>query len=374
MAATNHDYYELLGVARDASADDIRNAYRRLAKQYHPDLNKHVDAEDKFKEINEAYSVLSDTERRSIYDRFGHAGLSGMAGVSAPGYDDLGEIFSEFFRGFGMGGSGRQRRAPRRGADLQAQVELTFEESAFGVEREIEIHRQEVCSSCKGSRAEPGTQPVRCAACKGTGEERQVHQTFLGSMVNVTTCSQCGGTGEVIHSPCKTCRGSGLEHKTRTLQVPIPAGVDSGTQIRLAGEGGPGLFGGPQGNLYVAIRVKAHELLRRRGNDIWVELGVDFTQAALGADLQFRVLDSDINLRIPAGTQPGQLFRVRGKGVQRLQQSGRGDLMVVVTVQVPTTLTGDQKKIFHQMADATGNTHKLQKTTMFDNLQDFFRE
>jgi molecular chaperone DnaJ len=373
-SSTNRDYYELLGVPRDASPDDVRNAYRRLAKQYHPDLNKHDGAEDKFKEINEAYSVLSDTERRSIYDRFGHAGLNGMAGGAGPGYDDLGEIFSEFFRGFGMGGSGRQRRSPRRGADLQAQVELTFDEAVFGVEKEIEIHRQEVCSSCKGSRAEPGSQPVRCPACKGTGEERQVHQTFLGSMVNVTTCSQCGGSGEIIHTPCKTCRGLGLEQKNRTLQVPIPPGVDSGTQIRLAGEGGPGLFGGPQGNLYVAIRVKAHELIRRRGNDIWVELGIDYAQAALGADVQFRVLDNDINLRLPAGTQPGQLFRVRGKGVPRLQQNGRGDLMVVVTVRVPTTLSGDQKKVLRQMADAVENAPKLQKTTMFDNIQDLFRE
>jgi molecular chaperone DnaJ len=374
MASTNRDYYELLGVPRDASADDVRNAYRRLAKKYHPDLNKHVDAEDTFKEINEAYSVLSDTERRSIYDRFGHAGLNGMAGGAGPGYEDLGDIFTEFFRGFGMGGSGRQRRSPRRGADMQAQVELAFEEAIFGVEKELEINRQEVCSTCKGSRAEPGTQPIRCTTCNGTGEQRQVRQTFLGSMVNVTTCSQCGGSGEVIHTPCKTCRGSGLEHKTRTLHVPIPPGVDTGTQIRLAGEGGPGIYGGPQGNLYVAIHVKPNEFLRRRGNDIWVELGVDFSQAAMGADVQFRVLDNDISLRIPAGTQPGQLFRVRGKGVPRLQQSGRGDVMVVVTVQVPASLSGDQKKLFRQVMEATAVTPKLQKPTMFDTLQDLFRE
>jgi molecular chaperone DnaJ len=373
MASTPHDYYDLLGVPRTASADDIRNAYRQLAKKYHPDLNKHTDAEDKFKEINEAYSVLSDTERRSVYDRFGHAGLHGMAGGAGAGVDDLGDIFAEFFRGFGMG-SGRQRRSPRRGADLQAQVTLTFEEAVFGVEKEIEITRQEICSTCKGSRAEPGTTPVRCAACKGTGEERQVHQTFLGSMVNVTTCSQCGGSGEVIHTPCKTCRGAGLERKTRTLQVPIPPGVDSGTQIRLAGEGGPGLFGGPQGNLYVVIRVEPHALFLRKNNDVWVELGVDYLQASLGAEIQFRVLDNDISLRIPAGTQPGQVFRVRGKGIPRLQQSGRGDLIVILNVQVPASLSNDQKKLLKQFAESAGISPRLQKSTMVETLQDLFRE
>jgi molecular chaperone DnaJ len=373
MATTTHDYYELLGVPRDASAEDIRNAYRRFAKKYHPDLNRDSGAEEKFKEINEAYSVLSDPERRSVYDRFGHAGLNNMAGGAGQGFDDLGDIFAEFFRGFGMG-TGRQRRSPHRGNDLQAQVDLTFEEAVFGVEKEVEVTRQEVCSACKGTRAEPGTTPVRCPACKGTGEERVVRQTFLGSMVNVTTCSQCGGSGEVIHTPCKTCRGAGLERKTRTLHVPIPAGVDTGTQIRLSGEGGPGIFGGPAGNLYVVIHTAPHALLHRRNNDIWAELGIDYLQAALGADVQFRVLDNDISLRIPAGTQPGQVFRIRGKGVPRLQQNGRGDLMVVVTVQVPTALSGEQKKWLHQMAETSHASPRLQKSTMFETMKDLFRE
>jgi molecular chaperone DnaJ len=373
MATTTRDYYEILGIPRDASSDDIRNAYRQLAKQHHPDLNKHPEAEDKFKEINEAYSVLSDVEKRSLYDRFGHAGVNGSAGGAGAGFEDLGDIFAEFFSGFGMGG-GRQRRSPRRGADLQAQVELTFEEAAFGVEKEIEVTRQEICSACKGSRAEPGTTPERCPSCKGTGEERQVRQTFLGSMVNVSSCSKCGGTGEVILTPCKTCRGAGLERKTRSIHVPIPPGVDTGTQIRLAGEGGPGVFGGPQGNLYVVIRVAPHAVLIRRNNDLWVELGLDYLQAVLGAEVQFRVLDNDISLRIPAGTQPGHVFRVRGKGVPRLQQSGRGDLMVVATVQVPASLTSEQKKLLKQLTESAGASARLQKSTMFETLQDLFRE
>ena len=280
---TNRDYYKILGLPRNADPESVRNAYRNLAKRYHPDINKDTGSEERFKEINEAYSVLSDPQRRAAYDRFGHAGLNGMPFGTAAGMGDLGEIFEEFFRGFGMGS--RSHRSPRRGADLQAEVRLTFEESVSGVEKELEITRSEICSVCRGSKAEPGTSPIRCDVCGGTGEERRVRQTFLGSMVNVSPCSKCGGTGEVISSPCKQCRGTGLERKTRSLKVPVPAGVDNGTQIRLSGEGEPGRFGGPLGNLYILIRVQEHEFFRRRNNDLWMELGINFHQAAAGADV-----------------------------------------------------------------------------------------
>jgi molecular chaperone DnaJ len=370
---TNRDYYEILGVPRNADPEAIRNAYRKLAKQYHPDVNRDPRAEEHFKEINEAYSVLSDEERRSAYDRFGHAGLNGMPFGGAAGMGDLGDIFEEFFRGFGMGG-GRAYRTPRRGADLQAEVRLTFEESVNGAEKELEITRSETCSVCRGSRAEPGTTPVRCNVCGGTGEERRVRQTFLGSMVNVTTCSKCGGTGEVIPTPCRHCRGSGLERKTRTLQVPVPAGVDNGTQIRLSGEGEPGQFGGPPGNLFILVRVQEHEFFHRRNNDLWMELGINFQQAAAGADLRIPTAGGEAILHIPPGTQPGQVFRLRGKGMPRLQQSGRGDFFVVINVVVPDTLTGEQKRLLNQMGLNADAPARPLKKTLIDSLKDFHDE
>jgi molecular chaperone DnaJ len=369
MPATR-DYYEILGIPRDSNSDAIRNAFRNLAKCYHPDKNRDPEAEERFKEINEAYSVLSDEQRRAMYDRFGHAGLNGMPFGGAPGFGDLSDIFEEFFHGFGMG-TGRSRRSPRRGADIQTEVRLTFEDSVSGVEKDVEVSRAEVCSVCRGSKAEPGTTPIRCAACGGSGEERRVRKTFLGSLVNVAVCSKCGGTGEVIPTPCGNCRGTGLQQKTRTLRVPIPAGVDDGTQIRLSGEGEPGAFGGPQGNLFLLIRVEAHEYFRRRNSDLWMELGVNFLQAAAGADLRVPTASGEATLHIPAGTQPGQVFRLRGKGMPHLGQNGRGDLFVVVNVLIPPTVTSEQKKLLHQLGFSSGDPGKPQKRTLLDSLKNF---
>jgi molecular chaperone DnaJ len=366
--ATTRDYYEILGIPRGSDPEAIRNAFRKLAKQYHPDVNSNPDAEERFKEINEAYGVLSDDQRRAAYDRFGHAGLQGAP--FAGGTGDLGEIFEEFFRGFGMGG-GRGYRSPRRGADVQAEVQLTFEESVAGAEKELEVSRAEICSVCRGSKAEPGTTPIRCNVCGGTGEERRVRQTFLGSMVNVTTCSKCGGSGEMIASPCKHCRGAGLERKTRTLRVPVPAGVDDGTQIRLSGEGEPGAFGGPPGNLFILVRVKEHEFFRRRESDLWMEVAVNFHQAAIGAELRIPTAAGETNLHVPAGTQPGQVFRMRGKGMPHLQRAGRGDFYVVVNVAVPAGLTGEQKKLLAQLGFPADAPPKPQKKTLLDSLKDF---
>jgi molecular chaperone DnaJ len=370
---TNRDYYEILGVPRSADPDAVRNAYRNLAKRYHPDVNKEDGSEERFKEINEAYGVLSDDQRRAAYDRFGHAGLNGMPFGNAAGFGDLGDLFEEFFRGFGMG-TGRSHRSPRRGADLQAEVRLTFAESVAGAEKELEITRSEVCSACRGSKAEPGTTPVRCNVCGGTGEERRVRQTFLGSMVNVSPCSKCGGSGEVISSPCKTCRGAGLERKTRTLRVPVPAGVDDGTQIRLSGEGEPGRFGGPPGNLFILVRVQAHEYFRRQNSDLWMELGINFHQAATGTDLRVTTANGEATLHIPSGTQPGQVFRLRGKGMPHLQHGGHGDFYVVVNVLVPATLSSEQRKLLSQLGLPKDAPAQPQKRTLIDSLKDFRHE
>jgi molecular chaperone DnaJ len=369
---TTRDYYEILGVPHDADPEAIRAAYRNLAKRLHPDVNKDSGAEERFKEVNEAYGVLSDDQRRAAYDQYGPAGLNGMPFGAGTGFEDL-DIFADLFRGFGIGGS-RSRRSPHRGADLQTVVPLTFEESIAGVEKEVEVTRMEVCSVCRGSRAEPGTTPIRCPVCQGTGEERRMRQTIFGSMVNVSLCSKCGGLGEVVATPCKNCRGKGLERKTRTLKVPIPPGVDDGTQIRLSGEGEPGVFGGPAGNLFILVQVKPHEFYLRRNSDLWLQLGINFTQAATGADVRVETVSGETTLHIPAGTQPGQVFRLRGKGVPHLQQSGRGDLYVVVNILVPATLTGEQKKLLAQLGIAPDAPAKPQPHSLLDSLKDLFHE
>ena len=271
----SRDYYEILGVARSATPDELKTAFRNLARKYHPDVNKEPDAEERFKEINEAYAVRSDSEKRAAYDRYGKEGLNGMGGVPDFTSVDFSDIFEELFGLGGLGGSrGRRRNAPHRGADLSQAVQLTFEEAAFGVEKEIEITRDEVCTTCRGTGAEPGTSPTQCSTCGGRGEVRQVRQTFLGSMVQVTTCPTCNGRGQVITTPCRTCRGRTYERRVARKVVPIPAGVDSGTQIRLAGEGQPGDNGGPNGNFYLEIQVKPHQFFKRRNDDVLLDLEI----------------------------------------------------------------------------------------------------
>lgn len=366
---TSRDYYEILNIGRNATADEIKAAFRGLARKYHPDVNKTPEAETVFKEINEAYAVLSDPEKRAAYDRYGHAGVNGMGGMPDFTTVDFSDIFEEFF-GFGMGGSGRRRNAPRRGVDLTTSIQISFEEAVFGVEKEIEITRDETCGTCKGSGAEPGTSPVRCTTCGGRGEVRQTRQTFLGSMVQVITCPTCNGAGEVITNPCHTCKGRGLERKTVNKIVPIPPGVDNGTQIRLSGEGQPGTQGGPNGNLYIEIRVKSHQFFRRKDNDLLLDLNINIAQATLGAEIEVPTIDGTTHLTIPAGSQPGKIFRLKGKGVPNVRGGGRGDQMVIVNVEVPSRLSPDQRSLFEQLAKTLGTEVRPQEKSFLDILKE----
>jgi molecular chaperone DnaJ len=367
----SRDYYEILGVPKTASADDLKAAFRKLARQFHPDVNKEPGAEDKFKELNEAYAILSDPEKRAAYDRYGKEGLSGMGGMPDFTTVDFSDLFEELFGFGGFGGnSSRRRNAPRRGPDLQQTVMLTFEEAVFGVDKEIDYQRDEVCGTCRGTGAEPGTHAVKCATCGGRGEVRQVRQTFLGSMVQVTACPTCNGSGESVATPCHTCRGRRLEHKTIHKTVSIPAGVDNGTQIRLGGEGQPGENGGPNGNFYLEIQVRPHKFFRRRQDDIMLNISINIAQAAMGAEVDVPTLDGPTRLNIPSGTQPGKVFTIKSKGVPHLRANGRGDQIVMVDVNVPQKLTPDQRRLFEQLSNTLGSEIKTEEKSFIDRLKE----
>jgi molecular chaperone DnaJ len=369
--ADRRDYYEVLGVGRAASQDEIKKAYRRLAREHHPDVSDAADAEVRFKEINEAYEVLSDSEKRATYDRFGRAGLGGAGfGFDFSGFRDPFDIFEEVFgRGFGFRSS--TRRGPRRGADLRYDLHLTFEEAVFGFEKEIEVTRHEVCPECKGSGAEPGTSPVRCSECNGTGQVRRIQRSILGSFVSVTTCPVCQGEGETVPIPCSRCGGEKRVYSTRRLSVTIPPGVDHGNQIRLAGEGEMGERGGPPGNLYVVLDVEPHPVFQRRDTDILVELQVNVAQAALGAEVKVPTLEGEEAISIPAGTQSGKVLRLRNKGVPRLRRNGRGDQLVVVRVAVPIKLSREQRRLFQELGETLDpETIWQEKHSFVDELRE----
>jgi len=373
MATTKRDYYEVLGVTRNASPDEIKKAFRRLAREYHPDVNKSPDAESKFKEINEAYEVLSDEQKRAAYDRYGHASAQGGFGAEGfGGFSDINDIFNEFFGGFARANA-QARRGPRRGADLRYDLKIDFLEAVFGAEKEVEIVRNDTCPRCNGSGSEPGTSPTRCRTCNGTGEVRRVQQSILGSFVNVATCPTCNGTGEVISTPCRQCGGRKQVRITRTLAVNVPPGVDTGTQIRLNGEGEPGVNGGPPGNLYVVINVAPHPFFRRKDEDIVVEVSINVAQAALGDEIEVPTVDGKEKLVIPPGTQSGSVFRIKGKGVPHLRRSTRGDQIVLITVQVPQSLNAEQKRLFLELAKTLGKEVVPQQEKGFlDKLKDVF--
>lgn len=367
------DYYETLGVNRGADENTMKKAFRKLAQKYHPDVNSAPDAEAQFKEINEAYQVLSDPQKRAIYDRYGHAGLSNAGGMNdfAQGFGDLSSIFEDLFAGFGGVGRGAGRRnAPRRGADLRVDVTLSFEEAAFGAERELEVPRMEECDRCHASGAEPGSTPERCSTCGGSGEvQRRQQSPLFGTIVTASACPRCNGTGELISSPCAKCSGQKRVRVTRKLKVNVPAGVDDGTRIRLAGEGEAGSLGGPSGNLYVVIAVESHPIFVRHEFDLHMELPINVAQAALGAVVSIPTLDGEMDkLDIPAGTQTGKSFRKRGLGIPRLQRTGRGDLLVTVRVVTPTNLSGEQKELLRHLGETLGGEGTEQKKGFFDRI------
>jgi molecular chaperone DnaJ len=381
MATMATDYYDVLGVARTASKDEIKSAYRKLAREWHPDINKSSQAEERFKEINQAYEVLSDEDKRARYDRFGAAGVSGPSGGGYPGAGGFGgfeDIFDEFFSSFGgVRSSAARRRGPKAGSDRRVDVTITFEEAIFGAEKEVEFDRLAECDTCAGSGAAPGTQPVRCSQCNGSGEVRQVQQTFLGPMVQVGTCPRCGGKGETVATPCPACRGAGRQRKHVTLGVQIPPGVREGLQIQVRGEGDAGEGSAPAGNLYVVVHVQEHEFFRRKDNDIILDVSINVAQAALGDKIVIPTVEGDVELQVPAGTQTGKVFRLRGKGVPRLRSdgstAGRGDQLVYIQVDVPTRLSEEQRALFEQLAQSLGSEVQPQKANkgFFDRMMDF---
>ena len=369
--SAKRDYYQVLGVDRGATDEQIKKAFRRLARQYHPDVNESPAAEGQFKEINEAYEVLSDQEKRSMYDRFGHAGpQAGFGGYGDfSGFGGIEDIFESFFGG--MRGGASARRGPARGSDLRYDLAIEFKDAVFGCEQDINLSRHEICDHCQGSGAEPGTQPIRCPQCNGTGEVRRQQQTILGSFVQVATCPRCQGEREIVTTPCSECRGQKVILAERTISVDIPPGVDDGTRIRLSGEGEPGLRGGPPGNLYVVLRVKPHKVFRRNEDNILLELDVNVAQAALGDKIVVPCLDGDEELVVPAGTQGGEVFRIKGRGVPHLQRNGRGDQLVVVHVATPTKLTDEQRQLFSELGKTLGGevVHQPEKG-LFQKLKD----
>jgi molecular chaperone DnaJ len=353
--SAKRDYYDVLGVERNASDEDVKKAFRKLAFQYHPDKNPDNGAADKFKEINEAYQVLGDPEKRASYDRFGHAGVSGSSFGGGGGFEDFGfggfgEIFETFFGGMGA----QTSRGPQRGVDLSCELKLSFEEAALGTEKEISIRRTEYCSDCKGSGAKPGTQPISCTECGGTGKLRRVQQSIFGRFTNVVTCPRCRGEGKVVSTPCPHCRGTGRESFERQISVTIPAGVDAGTRVQLTGQGDVGERGGAAGNLFVDLKIKPHEIFRREDSNIIYNLSVNITQASLGAEIDIPTLYGDVSLKIPAGSQNGAVFTLKGKGVPYFRRPGKGDEIVRLTVLTPEKLTKEQKRLMEELAATFG--------------------
>ena len=352
----NRDYYEVLGVSRNNTEEDIRKAFRKKAMEFHPDRNQSPDAEAKFKEINKAYQVLSDPNKRAQYNQYGHAGVSSNGGFDRPfeGFDvfgGFGDIFDSFFGDV----SGRRAQQAQRGGDIQQRVVLDFDEAVFGAERQVEVTRLERCQRCSGEGNEPGTAVNTCSTCRGSGQVRRAQRSVFGQFTQVATCSTCAGRGKVVQTPCSTCRGGGLERRQRKISVNIPGGVESGMQVRLSNQGDVGQSGGPTGNLYVYVDVRDHELFRREGNDLLYRLPVNLAEAALGVEKEIPTLDVDgkvETLKIPHGTQPGAEFRIRGKGIPYINSARRGDIRILVDLQVPRNLTARQRELLEAFAEA----------------------
>ncbi|NSW91313.1 MAG: molecular chaperone DnaJ [Firmicutes bacterium] len=380
--ANKRDYYEVLGIDRNASDEEIKKAYRKLAKKYHPDVNPgDKEAEAKFKEVNEAYEVLSDPQKKAKYDRFGHSAFeqggfdSGFGGFGDFDFGGIGDIFESFFEG-AFGGSSFSRRTsksrtgPQRGADLKYRIDITFEEAAFGTEKEISLNRIEVCQTCQGTGASSGTGLETCKHCNGTGQIQFKQSTPFGHFVNIKTCDVCRGEGKIITNPCYTCGGSGKVRKNVKIKVKIPAGIDNGQTISLRGEGEPGLRGGPAGDLYIDVRVKPHPIFTRKGNDIICEIPITFVQSALGGELEVPTLEGKIKYNIPEGTQTGTVFKLKGKGIPFIRGTGRGDLFFKVNIEVPRKLNERQKELLREFASISGDEVYEDRKTFFDKMKD----
>ena len=376
MAAENkRDYYEVLGVQKGASEEEIKKAYKKMARKYHPDLNPgDKDAEEKFKEVNEAYEVLSDSEKKARYDQFGFAGVDPNFGAGGGGYGggagfdfgDLGDIFGSFFGGgFGGGQTRRNPNAPQRGESIRMNLTISFEEAAFGCEKELELDRYESCETCHGSGAAPGTSPETCPDCGGSGVVQTRRQTPMGVFASTAPCSRCGGRGKIIKEPCKDCRGSGVVRRSRKIQASVPAGIDNGQTISIRGQGHAGKNGGPAGDLLVTITVRPHELFRREGTSVLCEAPITFPQAVLGAELEIPTIDGKVKYDIPEGTQSGTTFRLKGKGIPALNGRGRGDQYVTVYIETPRNLNREQKEALKKFAEAVGENNYEERKSFF---------
>lgn len=386
--ADKRDYYEVLGVQKGASDDEIKRSYRKLAKKYHPDVNPgDKEAEAKFKEIGEAYEVLSDAEKKSRYDQFGFAGVDpnygggaggGFGGFGGMGFDDLGDIFGSMFGG-GFGGSQRRRNGPRRGSDIEESVLLSFEEAAFGIKKQLKIYVIEECEECHGSGAKSTSDKQTCPHCKGTGQIKSVQNTMFGQMINTQVCGHCRGEGTIIKNPCAKCNGKGKVKRAKNIEVDIPAGINAGETVSYRGLGNAGSKGGPAGDLLVTVSIKRHSVFTRTGYDVNLEVPITFVQAALGADIEIPVLDPDkkyepgkMTYTVPEGTQPETVVRLRGKGIPHVRSGARGDMLVKFTVEVPRNLTSEQKEVISKLAQLTGESNYKQRKSFADKMKDFF--
>ena len=383
MAEDKRDYYEVLGVDKSASEDDLKKAYRKAAKKYHPDLNPgDAEAEKCFKEVNEAYEVLSDSEKRARYDQFGHAGVDpnfgaggGYGGGFTGDFGDLGDIFSSFFGGgFGGGGARRNPNAPRRGNDTAASVNLSFEEAAKGCKKTVKITKIDNCDECGGTGAEKGSSPKTCPVCHGSGQVASTQRTPFGVMQTQKVCDHCHGSGKIIDNPCRKCAGKGRIRHTVDKMVDIPAGIDDGQIINLRGGGDAGVNGGPAGDLRINVNVRPHPIFERDGFDVYCEIPITFTQAALGAEITVPTLDGKVKFTIHEGTQPGDEFKLRGKGIQRLNYSGKGDQYVKINVEVPKDLSKAQKEKLKEFDSVTDDKNYKKRKSFMDKVKDFFNE
>lgn len=370
------DFYEILEIDKNASQDEIKKAYRKLAKKYHPDLNPNdAEAEKNFKEATAAYEVLSDDEKRSRYDRYGHAGVDPQAG-STGDFGGFGDIFEDIFDifGGGFGGSSSQsrRQGPQKGSDLRYDLTLDFKDAVFGVEKEIQLRREENCTTCDGSGAKPGTSKETCSKCNGKGQVQYVQQSPFGQFVRVGTCDQCEGTGEIINEECDTCHGAGRNIKSRRLKIKVPAGVDNDSVISVRGEGEGGYRGGSAGDLYVYISVKPDKIFKRSANNLYVDIPISFTEAALGAEIDVPTLEGIEKFSVPEGTQTGTRFKLKNKGVPNVRGIGKGDLFFTVDLRTPTKLTDKQKELLKEFADQSGEEYKKEKKSFFEKVKDAF--